>query len=357
MDTALNLHDALLLNMPAEARHDSDICPFCADWSMAEDGIPSGFCRLDLADAKAPYGNVEYADPGYQKDGVKRYPIDTEAHARAAWSYIHQASNSDKYNADQLASIRTKISAALERFGVEAENKEVEKTKKLADAKSSSKVSNNPKESKASDKSSSASNETDALPDAASEGGTTKHMDTITQETHEALLEKALRDATASLEAEKAELESKVATLTEAASAKESEIASLQSENERLNGELDTAQVSLKAATDEAQALKADIASKEAEQAKADIAAARATQVRNLGLFTEEYITEKASRWAEVDEAAWNDRLDEWKVAKGTSASAAGKTTDTASAMTGTSETQTGSEPTSARRAALGLGN
>ena len=34
--------------------------------------------------ANEPYGAVTYADPGYQSDGVKRYPIDTEAHTRAA---------------------------------------------------------------------------------------------------------------------------------------------------------------------------------------------------------------------------------------------------------------------------------
>ncbi|HXH95544.1 MAG TPA: phage protease, partial [Thermoanaerobaculia bacterium] len=33
-----------------------------------------------LAADNAPYGDVEYADPGYQKDGQKRYPLDTETH-------------------------------------------------------------------------------------------------------------------------------------------------------------------------------------------------------------------------------------------------------------------------------------
>lgn len=351
MESALNMHDALLLSAPAGARHDSDVCPFCTDWAMSEDGIPSGLGRLDLADAKAPYGQVEYADPGYQADGVKRYPIDTEAHARAAWSYIHQESNSEKYSADQLASIRVKIQNALKKFGVEAENKEVEKQRKMADAKNGS---NTPAKG---------SSKKDSKPDAASEGGTTKHMDTnttqdtISKETHEALLDKALRDGTAALETEKASLESQVSSLTESVSAKDEEIASLKAENERLNGELDNAQVALKAAQDETAALKADIAAKDAEAAKAEIASARAAQVRNLGLFTEDYISEKAERWADVDEAAWTERLEEWKVAKGTSTpTPSGNSTDVASAMTGTREAKSGSEP-SARRAVLGLGN
>lgn len=344
-ETALSMHDMLLANAPEGAQHDGDLCPFCADWSMSEEGVPLGHDRLDFADAKTPYGEVEYADPGYQADKVKRYPIDTEVHAQAAWSYIHQAGNAEKYSADQLSSLRTKIAAALKKFGVEAENKEVEKTKKLADAKAGPK-----KPTKASTDSSASTH----TPEVASEGGT-RPMETITTETHEALLEKALRDATASLEAEKAELTKQVADLTEAASAKDSEIASLQSENERINGELDTAQVSLKAAQDEATELKADIASKEEAAAKAEVASERAAQVRNLNLFPEEYVTDKASKWAELDEASWTERLDEWKSAKGqTTTSSTPASTDTASAMTGSNEVVSG-KTASARRAALGL--
>ncbi len=71
------------------------------------------------SDPKKPYGDVTYADPGYQKDGKKRYPIDTEAHCRAAWSYINQAGNASAYSSEQVASIKSKIRSALKRFGVE----------------------------------------------------------------------------------------------------------------------------------------------------------------------------------------------------------------------------------------------
>lgn len=71
-----------------------------------------------LLAAKEPYGDVEYADPGYQSDKKKRYPIDTEEHARAAWSYINKKSNAAEYTADQLAKIKSKIKSALKRFGV-----------------------------------------------------------------------------------------------------------------------------------------------------------------------------------------------------------------------------------------------
>ncbi|WP_239404653.1 DUF6582 domain-containing protein [Frankia sp. Cj3] len=74
--------------------------------------------RADMA-TKAPYGQVEYADPGYQKDRKKRYPLDTKDHATAAWSYINQADNAAQYSADDLAQIKAKIKAALKTFGVQ----------------------------------------------------------------------------------------------------------------------------------------------------------------------------------------------------------------------------------------------
>lgn len=65
-----------------------------------------------------PYGNVSYADPGYQKDGVKRYPLDSEAHVRAAWSYINMPRNASQYTADQLAQIKARIVAAGQKYGI-----------------------------------------------------------------------------------------------------------------------------------------------------------------------------------------------------------------------------------------------
>jgi hypothetical protein len=59
---------------------------------------------------KAPYGDVEYADPGY--NGTKKYPVDTPEHVRAAWSYINQERDAGKYTAEQLASVRAAIVAA-----------------------------------------------------------------------------------------------------------------------------------------------------------------------------------------------------------------------------------------------------
>ena len=58
--------------------------------------------RADAAGGK--YGNVDYADKAN-----KKYPIDTEAHIRAAWSYIHMPRNAKEYSAGELSAIKTHI--------------------------------------------------------------------------------------------------------------------------------------------------------------------------------------------------------------------------------------------------------
>jgi hypothetical protein len=64
---------------------------------------------LKADDPKKPYGDVEYADPGYQEDGKKRYPLDTEKRIRAAWSYINKKKNQEPYTAQQVRKIKNRI--------------------------------------------------------------------------------------------------------------------------------------------------------------------------------------------------------------------------------------------------------
>jgi phage I-like protein len=61
-------------------------------------------------EGKGKYGDVDFAD---QKN--KKYPIDTEAHIRAAWNYINQSDNAAKYSAEDVKSIKGKIVAAWKR--------------------------------------------------------------------------------------------------------------------------------------------------------------------------------------------------------------------------------------------------
>lgn len=57
-----------------------------------------------------------YADPVNFK-----YPIDTEEHARAAWSYIHQARNRKEYSSEELKSMENRIRKALDKYNVDIE--------------------------------------------------------------------------------------------------------------------------------------------------------------------------------------------------------------------------------------------
>lgn len=70
------------------------------------------------AAANEPYGDVAYADPGYLKDGKKRYPLNSEERCKAAWSYINQQDNASQYTPAQLKAIRGRIIAALKKYGV-----------------------------------------------------------------------------------------------------------------------------------------------------------------------------------------------------------------------------------------------
>jgi HK97 family phage prohead protease len=69
-------------------------------------------------DPSKPYGDVSYADPGYQSDGKKRYPLDSEEHCRTAWSYVNQAGNAAKYSPEQLKHIKARIMAAGKKYGI-----------------------------------------------------------------------------------------------------------------------------------------------------------------------------------------------------------------------------------------------
>lgn len=65
---------------------------------------------IRLAKAKkeeGKYGDVEYADTAN-----KKYPIDTEEHIRAAWSYINKEKDAAEYSADELKTVKDRIIAA-----------------------------------------------------------------------------------------------------------------------------------------------------------------------------------------------------------------------------------------------------
>lgn len=60
------------------------------------------------------YGDVEFADPVNNK-----YPIDTDEHIRAAWSYINHKDNAAKYDKDEVETIKDRIMKAAKKHDIE----------------------------------------------------------------------------------------------------------------------------------------------------------------------------------------------------------------------------------------------
>ena len=68
-------------------------------------------------EGKRKYGSVTYADPTN-----KKYPIDTDQHIRAAWSYINHKDNAAKYDKDEVKTIKDRIKKAAKKQGVDIES-------------------------------------------------------------------------------------------------------------------------------------------------------------------------------------------------------------------------------------------
>lgn len=187
--------------------------------------------------------------------------------------------------------------------------------------------------------------------------------DTLSQETHDALLRAAVQDATAALTRDNEALTEQVEALTSEREEAVGKVSTLEGEVARLNNELDTAQVELAAANEKVTELESDIAERDEEAQIREVAQERAKQVRNLKLFPEDQIDEKAARWAKLSDEDWADRLEEWQGIQTTKGGdEAGRSTpgsETASAITGSSEGQeeAGAQQPSARRQVLGLAN
>ena len=60
-------------------------------------------------DVKPEYGLKKYGDVEFADDVNKKYPLDTEEHIRAAWSYFHMPRDFDKYSEKDRVTIRNKI--------------------------------------------------------------------------------------------------------------------------------------------------------------------------------------------------------------------------------------------------------
>lgn len=85
------------------------------------------FVMLKLADKNVhqsppkgyPESKKEYADPKNYK-----YPIDTEKHVRAAWSYINMPRNQSGYSSGEVAAIKGRIKSKFKQYGIDESDKE-----------------------------------------------------------------------------------------------------------------------------------------------------------------------------------------------------------------------------------------
>jgi hypothetical protein len=93
--TALQLTEISLVDRPANPECVIELAKVAA----REDTSPK--------EGEHKYGDVKFADAKN-----KKYPIDTEAHIRAAWNYINKEKNAGKYSAEDLKTIKSHIVAA-----------------------------------------------------------------------------------------------------------------------------------------------------------------------------------------------------------------------------------------------------
>jgi hypothetical protein len=68
--------------------------------------------RKDVSPADKKAAEKEYGDVKYADAANKKYPIDTEEHIRAAWSYINMPKNAAKYSPEEVKAIKSKIVSA-----------------------------------------------------------------------------------------------------------------------------------------------------------------------------------------------------------------------------------------------------
>lgn len=91
-----------------------DLSDEIVDWKIRNGQLPR---KSALGHDSPPKGYPEkksqYADPANFK-----YPIDTQEHVRAAWSYINKAKNAGEYSSSDLAKVKSRIKSAGKKYGI-----------------------------------------------------------------------------------------------------------------------------------------------------------------------------------------------------------------------------------------------
>lgn len=81
--------------------------------------LPRGHNKIRRRrDADPREGLEKYGDTAFADPVNKKYPIDTPGRIKAAWAYIHQPSNSEKYTAGEARTIKARVRRAAKARGV-----------------------------------------------------------------------------------------------------------------------------------------------------------------------------------------------------------------------------------------------
>jgi hypothetical protein len=75
-------------------------------------------------DVSPKTGEKEYGDVKFADEANKKYPLDSEKHVRAAWSYINIPKNAGKYSSEDLKTMKGNIKAAAKKFGIKISDNE-----------------------------------------------------------------------------------------------------------------------------------------------------------------------------------------------------------------------------------------
>lgn len=102
-------------DVDADEDEDKKKCD-CDDYEIGADqnGELWFIAKRDDVDPKA--GEKKYGDVPYADEKNKKYPLDAD-HVQAAWSYINMPKNASKYSPEDLASMKSKIKAAMKKHG------------------------------------------------------------------------------------------------------------------------------------------------------------------------------------------------------------------------------------------------
>jgi len=130
---------AKLKAMSADGHKEDCMCAMCVNpdhvgahdgWNEKEHKAHKDLVKDFAADDDhySKYGDVKYADEANHK-----YPVDTEKHVRAAWSYINMPKNAKK-EAGKLSEVKSMIKSAAKKFGIEIsdESADEQKTKTMS---------------------------------------------------------------------------------------------------------------------------------------------------------------------------------------------------------------------------------